>query len=123
MSWKKAIGYGLLMWVIMFAAVSLLMAIGLAEFAYLWIITALIAGAVGFLLAKYVKVKSIGLGLGYAAVWVIIGVILDAVVTRYFNPNILGDWTLWVGYGVFVVGVILGSIAKKSVPPMTPPAM
>jgi len=113
MDWKKAIGFGLLMWMIMFAVVSALMAVGLAEWSWLWIITAIIAGVVGFALAKWVKPKAISLGIGYALIWVVIGLALDALVTRYFAPDILTDWTLYVGYGVFVVGATLGSLGEK----------
>lgn len=113
MNWKKAIGLGLLMWVIMFAVVSLLMAIGLAQFAYLWVISAIIAAILGYILARWAKPKSLALGLGYGIIWIIIGVILDAIVTRYFNPNILADWTLWFGYAMFLLGVLAGSVGKK----------
>jgi hypothetical protein len=110
MSWKKALAYGLLMWIIMFAVVSLFIAIGISEFTYTWIITALVAGLLGSILGMITRPKNLGIGLAYALVWVAIGVILDAAVTRYFAPDILTDWTLWVGYGVFFVGVVAGSL-------------
>lgn len=114
MSWKKALAYGLLMWVIMFAVVSAFIAIGISEFSYTWIITALVAGLLGVILGMVTKPKNIGIGIMYALVWVVIGVILDALITRAFDPTILTQWTLWVGYAVFVVGVITGSLVRMS---------
>ena len=113
MSLKYSILLGLLMWVLMFAIVSALMAIGLAEWNYLWILTTIIAGVVGFMLAKWAKPKKLIYGILYGLIWIVIGVILDAIVTRYFNPEILYDWKLWVGYSIFFIGVVIGSLISS----------
>ena len=57
MDWKKAIGLGLLMWVIMFALWSLFMAVGIAETSWIGVVAAIIAAVIGFALAKWAKPK------------------------------------------------------------------
>jgi|SRR3989344_2912818 len=98
MNWQKAIGYGLLWWVLVFAAISVLVAFGLyagpgGEIAGL-VIAVLIAGA----LASRLQPADLKTGLTYGAAWVVVGLVLDAVITTRFDPGIFSAPTLWVGY-------------------------
>ena len=96
MNWKKAIGFGVLLWLIMFAFVSAF----LSFYALLWmkIVTAVVAGIISLVLAGYAKPTSVGQALGYGLCWVIVGVILDFLVTMRFNALFYTDMFLWLGY-------------------------
>ncbi len=114
MNWKKAIGFGILLWVLMFAIVSVF--IGFKIYDYLWIeiLIAVIGGIISFILAGYVKPKSYGTALSYGVSWLVVGVILDIIVTMRFNAAIFTAWTLWLGYGLGVLAPLL-RVKKQSV--------
>ena len=118
MNWKKAIGFGILLWVLMFVIVSAF--IGFKIYDYLWvkILIAVIGGIISFILAGHVKPKSYGIAFAYGASWVVIGVLLDAIVTMRFNPAIFAEWTLWFSYGL---GLLAPLLRVKKEPTMTPP--
>lgn len=112
MNWKKAIGFGVLIWVLMFAIVSAFIAFNVYQGVLMGIVTAIIAGVIAFILAGYVKPSSLGIALAYGFIWVVVGVILDGVITMQFNPEIFGSWSLWLGY--FLVLLAPALRVKKS---------
>ena len=97
-NWMKAVGYGLLIWVIMFAIVSAL--VGFKIYANFWtkIIVVLIAGALSYVFAQNVKPGAASKAIGYGAVWVIVAFILDWLITTRFDSSIFRMRSLWVGY-------------------------
>ncbi|MBI5071286.1 hypothetical protein HZB93_00065 [Candidatus Falkowbacteria bacterium] len=118
MNWKKAIGFGAIIWALMFVIVSAFIGFKVQESLWLSIGFAIIAGVLSFIFAGYVKPKNYGLALGYGFSWLVVGVILDVIVTMRFNPAIFGDWTLWLGYGLGVLAPLL-RVKKASVMPQT----
>lgn len=113
MNWKKAIGFGILLWVLMFVIVSIFIAFKIYEFRWIRILTAVIAGITSFLLAGLAKPTKIGWALLYGLIWVIICVILDVLVTMRFNPAIFAARSLWLGY-VLVLFVPLLKVKKPT---------
>ncbi len=107
MNWKKAIGFGALLWVLMFVIVSAFIGFKIYDYVWMEVVTAAIAGVISYILAGYVKPKSFGTALCYGASWLVVGVILDAIVTMRFNPAIFTAWTLWLGYGLVVLAPLL----------------
>lgn len=112
MNWKKAIGFGALLWVLMFVIISAFIGFKVPESVWLSVGFAIISGVISFVLAGYVKPKSYGMALSYGVSWLVVGVILDAIVTMRFNPAIFTAWTLWLGYGLAVLAPLLR--VKKS---------
>jgi len=114
MNWKKAIGFGILLWLIMFAFVSAF----LSFYDLLWmkIITAIVAGVISFVLAHYAKPANAGQALGYGLSWVVVGVIFDFLVTMRFNAVFYTDMFLWLGYFLAFLAPLL-RIKKPTVPP------
>jgi len=96
MNWKKAIGFGILIWLIMFALVSA--TLGWYEQLWFRIILSIIAGAISFVLSGHIKPSNFSKALVYGIIFVLTGVILDFIVTRRFNGAIFSDWTLWLSY-------------------------
>jgi len=105
--WKKAVGFGALGWVLMFVIVSALIALGVYGLSMMPIVTALIAGVISFILAGYIKPKNNNIALTYGATWVVVGVILDMIVTTKFNAQIFSSWSLWLGYALVVLAPVL----------------
>lgn len=103
MNWKKAVGFGFLFWVIMFAIVSALVA--LKFYGNIWgkVVTVVIGFVVAYVLANYAKPRSIGTAFGFGISWVIIGLILDFLITTRFEPNLFRFRSLWVGYLVVLL--------------------
>ena len=107
MNWKRAITLGILLWILMFVIVSVFIGFKIYDFTITQVITIIISGIIAFVLAGRVRPKSAGTALGYGFCWVLVGVILDAVVTMRFNPAIFSMWPLWLGYAlVFLVPLL-----------------
>lgn len=101
MNYKKAIMYGALGWVIMFAIVSALLDI-YTQFAFVKVLVAVIAGVVAYILAGYLEIESYKTALIYGILWLIVGIVLDFLITVRFNSAIFTQWSLWLGY-IFIV--------------------
>ena len=125
--WKKAIGFGAVIWVLMFVIVSIFVAFNIYGNAVMKVVIAVIAGAISYFLAIKLKPADIKMALTYGVLWVIVGVILDAVITMRFNALIFSSKGLWLGYLLVLLAPLLtvkkGSGAPSSMPPSTPPAM
>ncbi len=107
MDWKKLIGFGVLIWILMFVTVSIFIAYDVYKFIWMQVIIAVIAGIIAFILAGVVKPSKIALALGYGLIWVIIGLVLDAVVTARFISEIFASWSLWLGYLLVLLAPVL----------------
>lgn len=120
MNWKKAIGFGIVIWILMFVIASIFIGFKIYGSVVMNIITALIAGVLSFLFAGKIKPKSAGLALGYGITWLIVGYLLDLIITSRFNANILSSWSLWLGYVLILLAPLL--TIKKGSTVSTPPA-
>ena len=117
LNWKKAIGYALLLWVIMFVVVSILIAFKWYDGSGLmaWVV-AVVGGVVSLILAGYLRPATAGAAFGYGAAFVIIGVVLDAIITTRFNAEIFRSVPLWVSYALVLLAPLLR--IRKSTPPV-----
>jgi len=113
MKWIKVIGFGIFLWILMFAIVSAFISFGIYKFIWIQGAIALIAGIISFVLAGKVKPDKATLAISYGLTWVVIGLILDATVTMKFNPEIFTSWSLWAGYILVLLAPVLR--VKKSV--------
>lgn len=107
MNWKKATTLGIFLWILMFVIVSVFIAFDVYKFGFIKFVTAVIAGAISYKLAKKVKPNKLSLALSYGLTWVIIGVVLDTIVTTRFNSEIFSSWYLWLGYGLVFLAPLL----------------
>lgn len=111
MNWKKTIGSGIMLWALMFVVVSVFIAFNIFGNSIAKVIIAIIAGAISYSLAKKLKPADIKTALTNSAIWVIVGVILDALVSIRFNPLIFQSKGLWLGYFLVLLAPIL--VVKK----------
>lgn len=111
MDFKKAIGFGVLIWILMFVVVSIFIGFNIYDKAIVKILTAIIGGIIVFIIAGKVKLETKNIALSYGIMWVLTGIILDAIITMRFNSKIFSDWSLWLGY-VLVLLVPLLRVKK-----------
>ena len=107
LNWGKALGFGILLWVLMFVIISVFVAFNIAEGTLISIIFAIIGGIISFILAGKVKPSSAGAAFVYGLVWVIVVFILDWLISTRFNNAIFSAWTLWLGYALVLLAPLL----------------
>lgn len=119
---EKTIGVSVLIWLIRFGFFSLLYGVGLYNLGVVKLLAAVFSGAVAyaFCTKKIVPVfRTHGIWLG--CMWAVIGIVLDASVTRHFFPDILRSWGFWIGYFFIILAPVisyeLGLWEKKKADP------
>ncbi len=115
MNWKKGVIFGVLIWILMFVIVSIFVGFKIYGSTWMHIITAIIAGAISYVFAGKIKPNKAKLALSYGLAWVLIGVILDALITMRSNPAIFSSRSLWLGYILVLLAPLLQ--VKKSQSP------
>jgi hypothetical protein len=105
--WVKAIIFGALVWVVMFVLISALMAYGFYANVYEKAIVVLIAGVLSFIAAGFLKPDTINTALIFGVIFVVVGVILDFLITTRFQADILSSKALWLGYFFILVAPML----------------
>lgn len=103
MDWKKALGYGVALWVVMFVIVSALISFKAYQGAVMLVVVAIISGIISYVLAGYAKPAKANDALLYGVSWVVVGVVLDLLVTSRFNAAIFSSWSLWLGYALVLL--------------------
>lgn len=120
MSFKKIFVLGVLFWVIIFVAISVVIFLPfletrtLIQAGIIWIVDAIVTAALARSYFKQVQ-PGIGSGFIFGVGILVISTILDLIISvplfikdygLFFN-----DWTLWVGWGVIIVFSILTAMA------------
>ena len=106
MDLKKILGFGVVFWILMFVIVSVFIAFKLYP-GGTEVLIAVIAGVVSYILAGFAKPKDRAEALKFGISWVIVGVVLDALITLRFSPGIFQMWTLWLGYALVLLAPTL----------------
>ena len=97
--WFKAIGFGVLVWAAGGLALWALTATTLSA-GWAHGIVAAVIGITAYLFAINAKPEDVGQALGYGAVFVAVGMGLDALITRTFDPHIFTTWQYYLGYAL-----------------------
>ena len=79
--WGKGIGYGLLIWLVVFAAVSAFVGFGIYANIWMKAITILLVGIATYIAALKIHAHTVVTALGYGILWVAVGLALDAIVS------------------------------------------
>lgn len=109
---KNTLGFGVAIWVLMFVVVSVFIAFNLYENFLGKTVTVLISGVLGYFFGRSARATNWTTWAYTVASWVIIGLILDYLITFRFEPGIFGFKSLWFGYLFLVLGSILGGRGK-----------
>lgn len=122
MKWGRIIGFGALLWILIFFEVSILMfAFGLSGMIYSivhYILSAILALIVALFYFRGLNKKDTGFvnGLLLGLYFVIVGIILDAIITVPLfvkDYTFFLNWNLLISYFIGIIVVTLVSITRK----------
>ena len=106
-NWYKAIGFGALIWAIMFALASAIVGFGVAVSVGWSLTLAVVIGVVTYLFAMNARSETAGQALGYGAVFTAVGVVLDLVISWQFVSGLFSMWTYYVGYALVLLAPLV----------------
>ena len=113
LNWKKGIGFGVLLWIIVFVIICIFVAYKIpTESSLAQIIFILLSAIVVFILTGFVKPVNTLEAVKYGLVWVVAGIILDLLISQRFAPGMFSSVYYWIRYALVVVVPILR--VKKS---------
>ena len=105
---KKVLGYGALIWVVVYLLVMLLYAYH--AYGALWsrAITIIAAAAIAGWAGRKVGEFSIGPMFGVALGWVVVGLVLDLIFTiPYSGFGLYAMWDYWAGYCAVLIAPLI----------------
>lgn len=114
MNWKKALGFGILVWIIMFVVVSILVAYKMSQGTSFSVITTIVTLVAAYLLARNIAPKSSGQAIQYGLVFAIVGIILDFFISNKFAPGMFNSIFYWISY-LLIVLIPLLAVKKVSI--------
>ncbi len=106
-NWKKGLGFGAIVWAIMFIVVCILLAYKMPQNMLFTVITTVITLIAVFFLAKNIAPKNYMEALKYGVVFAVVGIILDFLISRMFAPNIFNEVYYWVSYLLIILVPLL----------------
>jgi phosphatidylserine synthase len=118
-NWKKGLGFGALVWAVMFIVVCILLAYKMPQNMLFTVIVTVITLVAVFFFAKNIAPKNYMEALEYGLIFAIIGIILDFLISRMFAPNIFKEVYYWVSY-LLVVLVPLLTVKKVKIESQNP---
>ncbi len=102
-SWAKAIGFGVLLWAILFVVAAIMAGLGVAVTAWSVFVLAIIAGGLAFSFTVGARPANSAQAFGYGFVWMAAGLVLDLIITQQLRSAIFGFWSYWLGYVLVLV--------------------
>jgi len=99
-SWAKALGYGAIIWVVLFLAALVLASSGVTIGIGWGLALAALALVLSYIFAIYDGAQSTAQAFGYGAVWAAVGLLLDLIVSHQLQGNIFSIWSYWLGYAL-----------------------
>lgn len=103
---KKAIGYGALLWLVMFAVISAVLP-SYNEFWWMKPVMAVVGLMLAYVFSRYENPKKMQDAFGYGLAFVIVGLLLDYVISRQFAPYIFVDLTYWLSYAIIFFAPVI----------------
>ena len=122
MNWKKALGFGVLVWIIMFVVISILVAYQIVPAGGEPMVASLAMMVLSLVLVYlfvrlYVAPKSAKEAIWYGVVFAVVGIILDFVISQRFAPGMFASVVYWLSYLLMIFVPIL---AVKKMPVVEP---
>jgi hypothetical protein len=113
-NWSKAVGFGVLIWIVMFVFVSLIISIGVYDYIISAVAVVLIAGIIAYMFSSNAKPISVSQAISYGLVWVITGIVLDLLITLKFNAEVFSHWEYWASYAFIFIAPMINIRLEKS---------
>lgn len=104
----KALGYGIVIWLIMFALTSALIGFGVTTNTF-WFtgLSIILAAVLAYTFAALLQPKNLTSAAFYGLLWVILGMVLDLVISARFEATIFSHWSYWISYAVILLSPML----------------
>lgn len=106
-NWLKALGFGVLIWAVMFVLVWAAISMGIFSSVWTQVILAIIAGVMTYALTANTKPSEVVPALGYGAVFAAIGIILDLAISQQLVSGLFGLWAYYLTYAVILLAPTL----------------
>ncbi len=104
MDWKKLVGYGVGIYVVMFMFWSLLVAFEQGEAQWGWYASFVVLAVVAHLASAKLCTKNPIEIIKYSAGWVVIMAVLDWTISaRFAEAELFTNWELYVGYAILLL--------------------
>ncbi len=126
MDWKKAIGFGVIIWFL--TSFLIFFSVEVTYYGLFFpVTTAIISMLIPYLAAKAIEPANVKIALSYGAVWAIIRVVLDGTVMTWIEPRIFSFfplsniiiWSVWLGYALTLL-IPITTIKKNGGAPAAP---
>ena len=111
-NWKKALGFGALIWVIMFITISALVGYGLSSDSMFTIVVTAISLVVAYLAARNLAPNGYYLAIQYGLIFAAVGIVLDFLISQKFSPDMFSSAYYWLSY-VLIALVPLLAVKKN----------
>ena len=99
-NWAKGLGFGALIWLILFAFTSALVGFEVMDTFGGQTLTMGVAAILTYGLSYSIRPADGYQAFGYGFLWAAIGILLDLVITYQFNPAVFSAWQYWVSYAL-----------------------
>lgn len=106
-NWSKAIGFGIAIWLMVFALSRLLVGLDLRDSIWASAAIVAVAGLASFLLTRNLRLENSSQAMLYSLTWVVVSVLLDATVTAQFNPVVFTAQSQWLSYAAILFAPLL----------------
>lgn len=103
MDFKKGIAYGLAVWILMFVVISIFVGFKIYDSTIMKIVGAIVGGIIVFVASGFIKPQSMGIALCYGITFVVVGLVLDLLITARFDSAVFVAWTIWLGYALVLL--------------------
>ena len=117
MNWKKSLGFGALIWAIMFVVISFLVAYKLVESGggstVMSVVLIIVSLVLAYLFAKNVSPKNMTEAMSYGLTFAVVGIVLDFIISQRFAPGMFNSVYYWISYVLMVFVPMLA--VKKTV--------
>jgi hypothetical protein len=113
MNWKKAIGFGVLVWIVMFVVISAFVSYGITSGMTMTVVATAVSLVVAYVAARNIAPESYGMALWYGLVFAAVGIVLDFLISQRFAPGMFSNVSYWVNY---LLVVLVPMLAVKKMP-------
>ncbi len=116
MNWKRGIGYGILIWVIMFAVMSAFVAYRIdTTGGWAMIVGVIITAMLAYTFTGMVNPNSKATAFYYGLVWAVVGVILDYLITAKYPGagSIFSQTSYWLSYVLLIIVPVIKVQGKR----------
>ena len=96
--WMKVVGFGVLLWIILFIVIAALVGMHLHTYIWAQLLVTCFAGIVAYLLAGNNEISTTRQAIQIGVSWTILIALLDGFITKILNPAIFEQWSTLLTY-------------------------